>query len=76
MSSRKGKHTVVVIRKGELSTVHKKVIDDQVEAFEYAQALVDEYPLEEYNIVLTFFGVFDIMRYLDMIMEDTYQYLN
>ena len=70
------KPSVVVLKKKRFSIAYKRVFDDATEAYDTYKGLLEEYNLEEYNIVLTLVGAFDIFKYLDMISDSEIHYVN
>ena len=71
----RGRSTVTVLRKQPLSVVYSKSCDNTLSAYEHSQELEEQYSLEEYNIVLTLEGTFDILRYLDIINKTDVLYM-
>ncbi len=67
---------MTVVRKTPFSVVYTRAFSDQWEAFEHSQEIVQDYDLEEYSIVLTLEGSFDIIKYLDIINKEKALYMN
>jgi hypothetical protein len=62
--------SVVVVQKDPFSVVHSRSFESTGAAFEYSKKIESEYSLDEYNIVLTLEGNFDIIKYLSIISKE------
>tara|TARA_Y100001938_G_C8050332_1_gene411336 strand:+ start:825 stop:1052 length:228 start_codon:yes stop_codon:yes gene_type:complete len=74
--SYRSRPSVTVIRKAPFSVVYSKVCEDSEHAYDHSREMEEYYGLDEYNIVLTLDGAFDILRYLDIINKEKTLYMN